>query len=126
MGLLDLLSSSLVYHSILCSLGQSTTYLQWLAQVITLVGILNELCNCISLLAEALEDLFPLFGHVDDEDEIVDGDEKQLMDVSMSMSMEQHTINSQVSYSAPRPPVVHRRHEGCGMKIIPFSGTVVD
>ena len=60
-------------------------------------------------------------------DEVVDGDEKQLMDVSTSMLMEQHTINSQVSYSAPRPPMVHRRHEGSpGMKIIPFSGTVVD
>lgn len=41
----------------------STAYLKRLAQIITFVRILNQLRNSISLLAEALENLFPLLGH---------------------------------------------------------------
>lgn len=41
----------------------STAYLKRLAQIITFVRILNQLRDSISLLAEALEDLFPLLGH---------------------------------------------------------------
>lgn len=41
----------------------STAYLKRLAQIITFVRILNQLRDSISLLAEALENLFPLLGH---------------------------------------------------------------
>lgn len=41
----------------------SIAYLKRLAQIITFVRILNQLRDSISLLAEALENLFPLLGH---------------------------------------------------------------
>lgn len=40
------------------------THLEWLLQVITLIGILDDLRDRVSLLTEGLEGLFPLLGHV--------------------------------------------------------------